>query len=135
MGCSHCFVCSFLHYTVGVFSMTCNHMRAPAYYTASVENKCSWKAYPCSTYAQFLLGFCKKCNCQCPTLGYNADETKTIGKYYLKTNSEEPFCGRSNCHLMKYFVCVCVILIKIPCTSFTRATIILLANLFIYLFI
>ena len=79
--------------TTLVRKVVCDHTRATEYYIASVQNKCSWKAYPCSSYVAFMLGRCKSCNGECPSVGYDADHTKKTGDHYLKTNSHAPFCG------------------------------------------
>ena len=73
--------------------LTYNHRRTPEYYIASVENHCSWKAYPCTSFSDFEDGKCVTCNGACPTMGYGADRTKRVGDFYLKTNSAAPFCG------------------------------------------
>jgi len=78
-----------------LFNAMCDHSRAPLFYIESVKSKCSWKAYPCSNYLFFKLGFCKKCNGECPSMGYAADRTKKTGKHYLRTNKKAPFCGLS----------------------------------------
>ncbi|XP_068719821.1 pancreatic lipase-related protein 2-like [Montipora capricornis] len=71
----------------------CNHLRSAEYYIASVQNKCSWKAYPCKTNLRYLLGLCVTCDDECPTLGFAADQTNKNGTYFMTTNSHEPFCG------------------------------------------
>jgi len=81
-----------IHKLVGSFN--CDHMRAPAYYTASVKRLCSWTAYPCSSYRNFRRGRCLRCNGSCPAMGYDADRTKRSGTFYLTTNSKGPYCGR-----------------------------------------
>ena len=73
-------------------TVVCNHRRSTEYYIASVQNLCSWKAYPCSE-AFFLLRICGSCKGECPSLGYAADRTKKTGRHYLKTNNQPPFCG------------------------------------------
>ena len=74
-------------------TVICDHMRAPEYYIASVQNRCSWKAYPCRDYSDFEKGKCRACNGECPSMGYDTDKTKRSGSFYLKTNSKAPFCG------------------------------------------
>lgn len=74
-----------------VGKIACDHMRAPTYYIASVKGPCSWKAYPCDSYQLFQQGKCKQCTRECSAMGYNANPRMT-GKFYLKTNSQEPFC-------------------------------------------
>ena len=75
-------------------TIICDHMRAPEYYIASVKGKCSWKAFPCQSYNDFEDGKCRKCNGECPSMGYGADKTKKSGEYYLSTNSKSPFCSK-----------------------------------------
>ena len=70
-------------------------MRAPEYYTASVQGPCSWTAYPCVNYATFEQRKCQVCDGACPSMGFDADRTKKEGKFFLKTNSKAPFCGKS----------------------------------------
>lgn len=76
-------------------TFACPHYRATEYYIASVQNECSWKARPCSSYTKFLFGLCKSCNGECPSLGYDADKTQKTGKHYLKTTTKAPFCSLS----------------------------------------
>lgn len=87
-------------YNIGVIyflelfdTYVCDHMRATEYYIATVQNLCSWKAFPCQSYRDFKAGKCLQCNGECPTMGYGADETKKSGDHYLKTTSKAPFCG------------------------------------------
>ncbi|XP_078354760.1 inactive pancreatic lipase-related protein 1-like isoform X1 [Oculina patagonica] len=74
-------------------TVACDHMRAPEYYIASVQNRCSWKAFPCDNYNDFEAGKCLQCNGECPTMGYGADQPKKFGAFYLKTTRKAPFCG------------------------------------------
>lgn len=83
------------HDVLGILGpLTCDHFRAPEYYIASIQNRCFWKAYPCSKYLYFLFGWCNHCDGECPSLGYDADQTRKTGTHFLYTNSEVPFCGR-----------------------------------------
>ena len=36
----------------------------------------------------------RTCNGACPSMGFDADRTKKRGKFYLKTTSKAPFCGK-----------------------------------------
>ena len=89
-------------YTDVIFTTSCHHLRAPEYYIATVQNQCSWKAYPCSSYLWFWSGLCNRCYGECPSMGYSADQTKHTGNYFLDTTSKKPFCGKSICHLKIY---------------------------------
>ena len=74
-------------------TVICDHMRAPEYYIASVQNNCSWKAFPCHSLSDCEAGKNTTCDGKCPSMGYDADKTDLTGNYYLKTNSNPPFCG------------------------------------------
>ncbi|XP_067054927.1 pancreatic lipase-related protein 2-like [Acropora muricata] len=76
-----------------IFTTSCHHLRAPEYYIATVQNRCSWKAYPCSSYLWFWSGLCNRCYGECPSMGYSADKTKHTGSYFLDTTSKKPFCA------------------------------------------
>nr|XP_058961752.1 pancreatic triacylglycerol lipase-like [Pocillopora verrucosa] len=76
-------------------TVICDHMRAPEYYIASVQNNCSWKALPCHSLSDCEAGKNTTCDGKCPSMGYDADKTDLTGNYYLKTNSNPPFCGLS----------------------------------------
>ncbi|KAJ7394433.1 hypothetical protein OS493_000242 [Desmophyllum pertusum] len=70
----------------------CDHLRAPEFYIASVENPSSWIASPCMSFSDCKNGkYRRTCNDKCPTMGYGADTTKRDGTFYLKTNSQAPF--------------------------------------------
>lgn len=71
----------------------CSHRRVYEFYIATVQNLCSWRAYPCTNFSDFEDGKCTTCNGACPTMGYGADLTKRVGYFYLRTNSALPFCG------------------------------------------
>ena len=85
-------ICFLYEFTCYLFQ-DCDHRRAPKYFLASVEESCSWKAYPCANYNRFLKGSCTSCNGECPSLGFDADLTKKGGSFYLQTTSKDPFCG------------------------------------------
>ncbi|XP_058961750.2 pancreatic triacylglycerol lipase-like [Pocillopora verrucosa] len=77
-----------------IFKTTlCDHARSVKYYYASVQNLCSWKAYPCQSLNDCENGKTTACIGECPSVGYGADQTKKVGRFYLRTNSKAPFCG------------------------------------------
>lgn len=84
---------SFL-YIFSLLSVACSHSRAPQYFISSVRRSCSWTAYPCANYLKFEQRRCLTCNGACPSMGFDADRTKKRGKFYLKTTSKAPFCGK-----------------------------------------
>ena len=84
---------SFLYF-FSLLSVACSHTRAPRYFISSVQGSCSWTAYPCANYLKFEQRRCLTCNGACPSMGFDADRTKKRGKFYLKTTSKAPFCGK-----------------------------------------
>lgn len=76
-------------------TVICDHVRSVDYYYASLQNRCSWKAYPCQTFTDCEKGKYTKCIGECPSMGYGADQTKKTGRFYLRTTSKAPFCGLS----------------------------------------
>ncbi|XP_027053477.1 inactive pancreatic lipase-related protein 1-like [Pocillopora damicornis] len=77
-----------------IFKTTlCDHARSVEYYYASVQNPCSWKAYPCQSLNDCENGKTTACIGECPSVGYGADQTKKVGRFFLRTNSKAPFCG------------------------------------------
>ena len=82
-------------------SVACSHSRATQYFIASVHGTCSWTAYPCNSYASFRFGRCRACKGACSSMGFDADRTKRTGKFYLKTNRNNPFCGKFSSQKLK----------------------------------
>ncbi|XP_073251765.1 pancreatic lipase-related protein 2-like [Porites lutea] len=76
-----------------LINFACSHSRATQYFIASVHGSCTWTAYPCDSYVSFRIGRCRACKGACSSMGFDADGTKRTGKFYLKTNRNNPFCG------------------------------------------
>lgn len=80
----------------------CDHQRSVFLYMESINRTCQIRAYPCSSYTDFLDGKCLNCkqfgSHGCPIFGYDVTETKDVlqrmkqTKAYFKTNSQPPFC-------------------------------------------
>ena len=87
------YLCIFLIYSFSL-SVACSHSRATQYFIASVHGSCTWTAYPCDSYVSFRIGRCRACKGACSSMGFDADGTKRTGKFYLKTNRNNPFCGK-----------------------------------------
>ncbi|CAH3134874.1 unnamed protein product [Pocillopora meandrina] len=62
-------------------TVICDHMRAPEYYIASVQNNCSWKAFPCHSLSDCEAGKSTPCYGKCPSMGYDADKTALTGNF------------------------------------------------------
>ncbi|XP_010898189.1 lipase member H [Esox lucius] len=78
----------------------CEHQRAVYLYLDSMKRTCTSRAFPCSSYNDFLGGRCLDCNTYgpigCPVFGYEIIQWK---KYlvpetmaYFTTNKKSPFC-------------------------------------------
>ena len=82
-------------FTGPVFIVGCNHLRATKYFVKTVTGNCPnpWKGHACSSYSWYWLGYCRDCgDGGCPLMGYNADETKLEGEFYLNTGTWDTLC-------------------------------------------
>ncbi|XP_037543569.1 lipase member H [Nematolebias whitei] len=80
----------------------CDHQRSVMLFLDTVDRKCSSRAFPCSSYEDFLDGKCLNCDhfgeAGCPFFGYDVILWKDVllkstqAKYYLTTNKQSPFC-------------------------------------------
>lgn len=83
----------------------CDHQRSVLLYMESIRRNCRMRAYPCSSYSDFLDGKCLNCQQfgleECPIFGYDVIERKDVlqkvrlPKAYFKTNPQSPFCMTS----------------------------------------
>jgi hypothetical protein len=67
---------------------SCAHSRAPAFYRESTLSSVPFKACKCETWAEYDEGSCA-CAEQV-NMGYYVD-IRARGKFYLRTNAEEPY--------------------------------------------
>lgn len=76
--------------------VACNHMKAVAYFTSSINSPCAMKAFPCDNWEDFQEGNCLSCDGACPQMGYNADQHRAKERVlaFLKTVEDKPFCGK-----------------------------------------
>lgn len=80
----------------------CDHQRSVLLYMESVNRSCAIKAFPCSSYKDFLDGECLSCErfgaAGCPIFGYDVTKWKDVllklrqTKTYFTTNGGSPFC-------------------------------------------
>ncbi|XP_035523176.1 lipase member H [Morone saxatilis] len=80
----------------------CDHQRSVLLFLDSVNRTCVSKAFPCSSYKEFLDGNCLNCDrfgaAGCPVFGYDViawrDVLLKLGqtKAYFTTNAVSPFC-------------------------------------------
>uniref|UniRef100_A0A8D0AGA1 Lipase, member Ia n=1 Tax=Sander lucioperca TaxID=283035 RepID=A0A8D0AGA1_SANLU len=80
----------------------CDHQRSVLLFLDSVVRTCVIKAFPCSSYEDFLDGNCLNCDrfgaAGCPVFGYDIIEWKEVllrlnqTKTYFTTNPDSPFC-------------------------------------------
>lgn len=76
--------------------LSCSHSRSIYLFTESINGPCPFYAFPCRDMAAVDTNEagCLQCGWTgCPVMGYNADQTNSRGKYYLKTRPSAPFCG------------------------------------------
>lgn len=89
----------------GTAYFKCDHQRSVLLYMESIKRTCPIKAYPCSSYSDFMDGNCLNCEQfgpdGCPIFGYDVIEKKNVlqkmqqTKAFFKTNSQSPFCMTS----------------------------------------
>uniref|UniRef100_A0A8C5EC93 Lipase member H-like n=2 Tax=Gouania willdenowi TaxID=441366 RepID=A0A8C5EC93_GOUWI len=86
----------------GISYLKCDHQRSVLLFSDSVNQKCPFRAFPCTSYKDFLDGSCLNCEqfgaAGCPLFGYDITEWKDVllklgqTKMYFTTNSQLPFC-------------------------------------------
>ncbi|XP_019941818.1 lipase member H [Paralichthys olivaceus] len=86
----------------GTSYFKCDHQRSVFLFLGSVNQTCSIRAFPCSSYSDFLDGNCLSCEqfgaAGCPVFGYDVAQWKDslVGlgqtKMFFTTNPESPFC-------------------------------------------
>lgn len=85
--------------------VACNHDRAIQYFIESINGKgCQFSSYSCDSWSSFNLknrcNTCGKSGSFCSEMGFNAIKWKRFKsdkkskKFYLRTNSDKPFCGK-----------------------------------------
>ena len=75
--------------------ISCSHSSSFDFFTDSIENKCKYTAYPCSSKADFDKGLCLKCSDKgCNRMGYWSSKSNDNGMLFLNTQSptKQPFC-------------------------------------------
>ncbi|CAN9501415.1 unnamed protein product [Ophioblennius macclurei] len=80
----------------------CDHQRSVFLYLESLNRTCVNRAFPCSSYEDFLDGSCTNCDpfgaAGCPVLGYDITVWRDIllqrnkTKLFFTTNEVAPFC-------------------------------------------
>ncbi|XP_074467413.1 lipase member H [Sebastes fasciatus] len=80
----------------------CDHQRSVLLYLDSLNGTCASRAFPCSSYKDFLDGNCLNCDrfgaAGCPDFGYGVTKWRDVllrlgqTKTYFTTNTASPFC-------------------------------------------
>ncbi|XP_039285547.1 uncharacterized protein LOC111057670 [Nilaparvata lugens] len=73
------------------YAAVCSHRRAYYYYGEAVRNKRGFRAIPCSNWPDYMAGSCKNNIENSFELANDHNTKKYRGKYFLNTNSDEPF--------------------------------------------
>jgi len=77
--------------------LACSHYRAIRYFMESINSKCPYYGYPCTSYKDFTDKKCTTCGKdECPKMSFHVQKPKQKQagvKYYLKTHKEFPYCG------------------------------------------
>uniref|UniRef100_A0A672GYS7 Lipase domain-containing protein n=1 Tax=Salarias fasciatus TaxID=181472 RepID=A0A672GYS7_SALFA len=82
--------------------LKCDHQRSVFLFLESLNQRCVSRAFPCSSYEEFLDGNCINCDrfgaAGCPIFGYDITAWKDVllelyqTKVYFTTNEQSPFC-------------------------------------------
>ncbi|CDQ69973.1 unnamed protein product [Oncorhynchus mykiss] len=82
----------------------CDHQRSVFLYLGSINRTCNIRAFPCSSYTEFLDGRCMDCDqfkpAGCPVFGYDSIEWKDTlvplnqTRAFFTTNKQTPFCSK-----------------------------------------
>ncbi|XP_036823666.1 lipase member H isoform X1 [Oncorhynchus mykiss] len=83
----------------------CDHQRSVLLYLGSLNRTCNIRAFPCTSYTDFLDGLCMDCDqfkpAGCPVFGYDIIEWKESlvplqqTKAFFTTNKQTPYCKTS----------------------------------------
>ncbi|XP_075676898.1 uncharacterized protein LOC113799451 isoform X2 [Dermatophagoides pteronyssinus] len=79
----------------GQWNLLCNHRRAFRFFIDSVHQDCTFRAFSCTSYEDYIRGQCFYCGPdgrQCSNMGYFANLSQGRGPMYLITRDKEPFC-------------------------------------------
>lgn len=79
-----------------VDNVACSHMRAVDLFTASINNRCEFEAYPCSLINRRTEETCTSCDGACAVMGFHTLSDTAPGKYVLQTRSKSPYCKMNN---------------------------------------
>ena len=96
VGCNSVLMGAITDIIYGKWNSLCNHRRAFRFFIDSVVRTCTFRAFTCSSYEEYVKGNCFSCgedNTQCSNMGYFAYGSKGRGNMYLVTRDKEPFCG------------------------------------------
>lgn len=70
--------------------IACSHHRAPDYFSESIQSNRGFYGWPCSSYINYLLGFCPRTS-RIEVLAGEDCLTTTTGMFMITTKSESPF--------------------------------------------
>lgn len=96
VGCSSAIMGALTDMIYGKWSALCNHRRAFRFFIDSVHRTCTFRAFSCSSYEEYVKGNCFSCGpdgSKCSNMGYFSYNSKGRGSMYLVTRDKEPFCG------------------------------------------
>lgn len=68
----------------------CSHGRAIEYYIESINSDCKFLSYQCSSWTNYEKNLCQECDTN--TMGFKSERKDKATFYYLKVNSESPWC-------------------------------------------
>lgn len=98
VGCNSVLMGAITDIISGKWNSLCNHRRAFRFFLDSFKSTCTFRAFSCPSYEEYVRGECFSCGHDghgCSNMGYFAHQSKARGKMYLITRQgeREPFCG------------------------------------------
>lgn len=73
-------------------NVACSHLRALHFFTEAINSPCQFKAFPCQNITIHSYQRCNQCKTGCGVMGFSTNSSIDPGTYYLRTNSEAPYC-------------------------------------------
>ncbi|CAG2176206.1 unnamed protein product, partial [Oppiella nova] len=94
VGCNSVFMGALSDIIYGKWNSLCNHRRAFRFFIDSIIKTCTFRAFACDTYENYLRGDCFACGSdgvQCSNMGYFAHKSTGRGNMYLVTRETNQY--------------------------------------------
>ena len=85
----------------------CSHRRAESLFIESINAKCPFNSFPCTSPEDLHSGKCLHDVGEVGRMGFHADKAFGRGVQMLETFDKAPYCSKCSCTVSLY-LCVCV---------------------------